>query len=90
MKFNLMYTHLGYLNNKKPFINIVNDNEAEILIFYSNEPDNLYEKYKSDSLYISVCRFENNNAWVEIIKKIVLFTNSLFLMVWNLHNEDLF
>jgi len=69
MKYNLLYPNLGYLEGEKPFKNIVNKEDADILIFYSNEPDPLYEKCKSDSLYISIYRFENKGAWVEIFKK---------------------
>lgn len=69
MRFNLMYPHLGYLSGNKIFNNIVDAKDAEILIFYSNEPDMLYDRFKSDSTYVSVKRFENKGAWVEIIKK---------------------
>lgn len=69
MRFNLMYPHLGYLHENKTFNNIVEAEDAEILIFYSNEPDILYERFKTDSMYVSVRRFANKGTWVEIIKK---------------------
>ncbi|MCX7985414.1 MAG: glycosyltransferase family 39 protein [Bacteroidales bacterium] len=69
MQFNLKHPHLGYLEGNKPVGQIVSEDEAEVLIFYSNEPSQLYDKFKNDSNYITVKRFGNREAWVEIIKK---------------------
>lgn len=84
MLYNLSDHNLGYLKNKdKPFVNLNKspENNYDVYLCYSNEPDPEYNRIKSDSSYVLKKRFESGGAWAEFyVKKTLILekTNDNF------------
>jgi 4-amino-4-deoxy-L-arabinose transferase-like glycosyltransferase len=75
MLYNLSDPNLGYLSNKgKPFVNLNKnpENNYDVYICYSNEPNPEYDRIQSDSCYVLNKRFESRGAWAECYVKKML------------------
>ncbi|MBN1145286.1 MAG: glycosyltransferase family 39 protein [Bacteroidales bacterium] len=72
MLYNLTDPNLGYLvNTHRPFSRTYNspENDYEVYLYYSTEPDPGYSQMKSDSCCVLQKRFESRGAWAEFYVK---------------------